>query len=262
MEGVQIAKTSGATAAALSALAAAGSLAAAVWIGPRGIYVASGLGLAMAAVSLLQALRVPSLEKPYGFPILMLSVHGVLLLAGVILQVIFLSPLTNDQARMPHLQTPYEDPDGLFALRGPANWTYRPVPSRYESGVRLQPSDQGHYIGISEAAVFVRRLDSKPASPDAFLQKAAAAFTEKQSNRHLFDLKTERGTSLSGAPLIWSTITIRRFWVPLYQISVFGVKDRRYLCSVSATGLSAHSRLARVFCLGLFERTVITDRGS
>lgn len=262
MEGLQIGRSGGGLAASLSALAASASVAAGIWIGPKGIYLASGIGAAFAVAALLFASRVPSAQKPYGFPLVALAVHGFLFIAGFVLQSLFLTPLPKESLRMPLLQTPFEDPDGTFALRGPAGWTYRPAPSRYESGVRLQPAEEGRYVGISEATVFVRRLDAEPKSPGEFLEKAAAAFSQKQSERRLFDLRTERGTSLSGLPVFWSFITIRKFWVPLYQISVFGVKDRRYLCSVSATGLSSHAAIARVMCLGLFERIVIIDRKS
>jgi len=246
--------------ASAGALAAAVSVAMAIFVGPRGVYIASGLGAALAVVSLGLAARSGARDKPVGFPLVVLGVNGLLLLVGAILQAMFLSPLSKDAQKMPVLQTLYSDPDKVFEIRGPSGWTYRPVPSKFESGVRMQPEDQSRYMGVSEATVFVRRLESEPKSPDEFLTSAAAAFSEKESKRKLFDLKTERGKSLSGAPLIWSTITIRRFWVPLYQISLFGVKDHRYLCSVSTVGLMSHATLARLLCMGLFERIEITDR--
>lgn len=262
MEGLHIGRSSGGWAGTASAVAALASLAAAVWIGPKGIFFASGVGFALAAIALVLAFRVPTLAKPLGFPSLLLIGHALLLAAGLALQMLFLSPLSSHRAKMPRLQTLYQDPAGMFEVRGPARWTYVNAPSRFESGVRLRPGDQGGYMGISEATVFVRRLDERPTSPEAFLESAAEAFSRAQSDRRMFRFRTERGRSLSGVPVIWSTISVRRFWIPLYQVSVFGVKDGRYLCSASATGLQAHSTLARVFVLGLFERTVVTDRKS
>ena len=259
MQGVQIEESGGGLAASLSALAALVAVALGIWIGPTGIYAASGTGLALAVIALLQAVRVSAVEKPFGFPGIMIAAHAVFLGIAFLLHAHFLSPLAANQAKMPRLQTAYDDPEGIFALRGPSGWSYRPVPSRFEYGVRLNPQSTGRYAGVSEITVFVRRLDEVPSSPDAFLENAAKAFVQEQPTKRLFELKSERGTSLTGAPVIWSTLIVKRYWIPLYQITLFGVKDGRYLCSVSASGLWAHAALARLFCMGIFERIIVTD---
>lgn len=260
MEGVYIGKSRGATWASVSALIATASIAAAIFLGPAALGAISAAGLLIAGVGLVLAIRSPSLEKPVVFPCVMIGVHALFLLTAAVLHSMFLSPLSPESRKMPILQTPYADSSGVFEFKGPAGWDYRPAPSEFESGVRLQPSDQDHYMGVSEATVFVRRLDTAPVSQDQFLKKAAAAFSEKGAHRKLFDLQTDKGVSLSGVPVIWSELTVKRFWVPIYQVSVFGIKNNRYLCSVSATGLKSHSDLSHLLCLGLFERIKITQK--
>ena len=82
MEGVQIEKSTGGLLASLSALAAVASVSAGIFIGPKGMYVSSGVGAAAAIAGVILAWRNPSLEKPYGFPSIMILVHGSLLFAG------------------------------------------------------------------------------------------------------------------------------------------------------------------------------------
>jgi hypothetical protein len=260
MEGVYIGKSRGGPWASLSALLVTASVAAAIFRGPSWVYALSGVGALFALIGLILSGLAPSLEKPVVFPSVMLGVHALLFVVGAVLQSMFLSPLPEDSRKIPHLQTRYVDPSGLFELKGPDGWDFRPAPSSLETGVRMQPSDQTRYMGVSEANLFVRRLDTTPKSAAEFLKTAAASFSEKHSEKKLFELKTEKGVSLSGAPVMWSELTIKRFWVPLYQVSVFGVKNGRYLCSVSATGLKNHADLSRLLCLGLFERIKITDK--
>jgi hypothetical protein len=260
MEGVYIGKSRGSEWSSVSALLAAASVAASVWLGPSWVAWISGAGALLAAVGLALAARSHTLERPIGFPSIMLGIHAVLLITAAVLHSMFLSPLPKESRKMPRLQTPFADANGVFEIRGPAGWDYRPVPSSLESGVRLQPASQGRYMGVSEMTVFVRRLDTPPDSAEQFLKRAADSFSQRRGDNKLFDLKTEKGTSLKGAPVMWSELTIMRFWVPLYQVSVFGVKNGRYLCSVSATGLKSHADLSRLLCLGLFERIKITDK--
>jgi hypothetical protein len=261
MEGVYIAKSRGGPWASLAALAASLSLLAAVLWGPFFVGVFSAAGLCMALIGLILAYRAPTLEKPVVFPWIMVGTHLVLLAAAAVLQSMFLSPLPAESRKIPKLQTPFTDANGVFECKGPAGWDVRPVPSSLESGVRLQPGDESRYMGVSEMTVFVRRLDNAPASDEEFLRRAADAFSEKRGGeKKLFDLRTEKGRSLRGAPVMWSELTIKRYWVPIYQISLFGIKNKRYLCSVSATGLKSHADLSRLLCLGLFERINVTDK--
>ena len=260
MEGVYIGKSRGATWASLSALVASASVTAAIFLGPHAVYGLSSIGIACAVIALSLAARSPTLEKPIVFPSVMIGFHVIMLVVAGILQSMFLSPLAPESRKMPLLQTPYADASGIFEFKGPAGWDFRPAPSSLETGVRMQPGDQNRYMGVSEATIFVRRLDTVPASQDDFLKRAAAAFSEKGTERKLFDLRTEKGISLTGVPVIWSELTVKRFWVPLYQVSLFGIKNKRYLCSVSATGLKSHSDLSRLLCLGLFERIKITEK--
>ncbi len=248
--------------ASLSACAAVASLGAAIGVGPNGVYLASSIGIGLALLSLVLSLRVSTYKKSYVFAALLIAAHVALLFLGLFLQIVFLEPLSPGAVKMPKLQTYYVDPDGAFSLRGPAQWSYRPSPSRLESGVRMQPSKKT-YMGVAEASVFVRRLETVPASPGDFLETAAAAFSSKSSSNADYGLVTERGTSLSGVPILWSEVTVKRFWAPYYrQVSLFGVKDGRYLVSVSALGQASHSALSRVLCMGLFERIVVIDRNT
>jgi len=260
MEGVYIGKSRGGPWASISALLVVASALAAVTVGPVWMYAVSGAGALLALVGYVIAMRMQSLEKPTGFPSIVGGAHLALLLIAAILQSMFLSPLPSNQRKMPMLQTGYVDPSGRFEFKGPAGWDYHLAPSAMESGVRLQPADQTRYMGVSEVTLFVRKLETTPRSSEEFLKRAADSFSARKNEKKLFDLRTEKGASLGGAPVMWSELTVKRLWVPLYQVSVFGVKNGRYLCSVSATGLKSHSALSKLLCLGLFERIKITDK--
>ena len=260
MEGVYIGKSRGRPWASLSALLLSASVAAAVLAGPAWVYALSGAGAALGFIGFIFAVRMPSLEKPVIFPSVMMGSHALLLIVAAVLQSMFLSPLPPTQRKLPLLQTPYHDSNGRFEFRGPAGWDYHLAPSALETGVRMQPSDQSRYMGVSEVTLFVRKLDVTPGSPEEFLKRAADSFSEKKGEKKMFDLHTEKGRSLGGTPVMWSELTVKRLWVPLYQVSIFGVKNNRYLCSVSATGLKSHAELSKLLCLGLFERIKITDK--
>jgi hypothetical protein len=196
MEGVYIGKSRGIEWASISVLLAIASAAAAIFAGPIWVAWLSGAGLFLAVAALWKAFRAPSLEKPTGLPSIMIGVHALLLVTAAVLQSMFLSPLPPEARKIPVLQKPYVDPNGVFRIKGPVGWDFRPVPSSLETGVRMQPADKSLYMGVSEVTVFVRRLDKRPPSPEEFLKRAAASFSERRGGQDLFDLRTEKGLSL------------------------------------------------------------------
>jgi hypothetical protein len=260
MDAVYLGKSRGGEWAAASAALAILALAAIIFWGPYWVYGFSGAGLIAGVTAAVLGSRSESIEKPIIFPLLISSSHVVLLAIATLLHVMFLSALNPSLRKVPLLQELYEDPSAMFRFKGPVGWTYRPLPSSIESGVRIRPADQSMYMGISEITIFVRRLEKPPASPEAFLKTASEQFSQRREKQKLFSLTSESGRSLGGAPVLFSELILKRFWVSLNQTSVFGVKNARYLCSVSATGLQSHSSLSRLLCLGLLERIEITDK--
>jgi len=89
----------------------------------------------------------------------------------------------------------------------------------------------------------------------------AEAFSKGESGpKKLFSFEIKRIELLSKGTGILSTLDIKKFWIPMRQISLFGIKNQRFMCSISATGLKSHSTLSQVLCLGLFEKIKIQER--
>lgn len=198
--------------------------------------------------------------KRHRIPIVILSVMtGLVTLAGLGFKSFFLDPLSPARLKFPPLQHTYLDQNLLFEMRGPQNWSYEPLPLVGESGVKLRPFSNEDYIGISEVKVLVRKLSSPPPNPEKFLNNIAALMSRGQEKvKKSFAFHVEPADLMSKAQKgVWSILTLKRFFIPLRQITLFGIKEGRYLCTVSATGLEAHSTLSRVMCLGLFETVLI-----
>ncbi len=223
------------------------SLAAGIWIGPRAVYVASGVGIGFALVAWLKT------RKPL-LPSLLTGFHFALIVIAFTLGALFLEPLSNETLQMPHLTQTYRDPGGFFELRAPAGWETEEIHGATEAGVRLHPSDREQYMGVSELTVRVRLLETVPNESQSFLDKMARMVTSsRMGDPKLFDFSTTPAALLNGDKGLWSRLTVKRFWVPLYQLALFGIKEKRYLCSVSATGLKHHATLSEVLCLGVYE---------
>lgn len=244
--------------ASLSILAAVISIALGIGLGPRAVYVASGIGLLLGTGGLFTAAKASGLFRPTGFPAVAVGCHLLLLGVAVVLQLLFLTPLSRDVQRMPRLQFRYVDHESGFTLRGPQGWSYESLPIGFDSGVRIRPAEQKHYMGASEITVLVRRLDAKPSSIQEFLENIAHNSVEqKKAQSRLFKFEVAPAELLSKNKGTWSVLDIKRFWIPIRQVSLFGMKNGRYLCSVSVIGLQAHSALSKVLCLGLFETVIV-----
>lgn len=225
------------------------------WIGPMGIYGVSGLGFLFALFALIQRMRTPSFTLGRGVPTILLCFHVLFLIVGVILDILFLHPLASSSLEMPRLSDRYRAPDSFFEVRTPAGWKTEGIHAAMEVGVRLRPNNRQQYMGISELIVRVRELETPALNRAGFLKRMAETFSinQKKGAAKLFEFSTEPAGLLNGKEGLWSRLVVKRFWVPLYQLSLFGIKDQRYLCSVSATGLKSHATLFEVMCLGLYE---------
>jgi hypothetical protein len=246
MFGLEIEKDPGFPWISTSVFLAVSAVALGIWWGPGGIFTASGAGLALSVVGWRSSNR--------GVLAAMGLVHGFLLFLALLLWALFLHKLPDPVLQMPRLTHVYRDPQGLFDLRGPAGWVYTAVATPEEAGVRLRPASQNTYMGISEVAVFVRKLKEPPKSTDKFLGKMASSLAGNRIiKKKLFRFSTEPARLLNEDAGVWSVLNVKKFWVPLTQISLFGIKDKIYFCSVSATGIKAHDTLSKVMCLGLME---------
>jgi len=230
------------------------------WMGPRGMYIASTAGLIFSFVGIICALVDKDIYAGIGYSVAAVFVHFLLILVGWGLYVFFLKPLPDPSLRLPSFSHHYVDPEGLFELTGPAGWEYVSIVSADESGVQLHPASREDYMGISEMEVMVRRLDVTPPSPSQFLKKMASSLSQrKASGKKMFLFTTEPAELLTGGEGLWSTLDIKKFWLPLRQVALFGVKNKRYFCAVSASGLKAHSTLARVVCMGVYEKMRVLE---
>jgi len=218
-----------------------------IGVGPVGIYWASGGGLAFAALGFLN-------QRKSAAAFAVIGLHSVLLIAGLALDALFLKPLSDEALQMPRLTQLYRDPGGFFESRIPAGWTTENADASNEAGVRIRPSDRQQYMGVSELTIRVREMANPTSDPVRFLSKMAEKISAKpQKDRTLFQFSTSPAHLLSGEQGMWSHLLVKRFWVPLYQLALYGIKEKRYLCTVSATGLKNHSTLAEILCLGEFQ---------
>ena len=114
--------------------------------------------------------------------------------------------------------------------------------------------------GVSELTVRVRKMENTTAHPVEFLNKMAEALSIKSKQSHtLFIFTTEPTRLLNGDQGVWSRLQIKRFWIPIYQRVLYGIKNKRYLCTVSVSGLEKHSTISGVLCLGIFETVRINS---
>ncbi|MCG3203359.1 MAG: hypothetical protein KCHDKBKB_00015 [Elusimicrobia bacterium] len=227
------------------------SLGLGIFVGPWGIFVASGLGAGFAIAGLYRQKQV--------LLYYLMGVHILLLIVGMVLNSLFLTPLSNDSLQMPRLNQTYEDPLGLFTARVPQGWQTETLHSKTEAAVRLQPANREQYMGVSEVTIRVRELENPTAHPVDFLNKLAQTLSVKPKKESLFTFSTEPTTLLDGKKGVWSRLFIKRFWIPLYQRALYGIKNTRFLCTVSASGIESHSTLTEVLCLGLYETIQIIE---
>lgn len=241
--------------ASFSALLAALSLVLGIWLGPQSVFVISPIGLAVCVLSLGLGLRNKhAYARPSGFALTVGGVHLLLIVIAIALYQMFLSPLAVSFEKLPRFRHSYVDPDGVFSVRGPADWVYERYPGVHESGVTLRPAKQTQYIGVSEISILVRKLETKPKSSSEFLKTMASSWVEKKvEGQKLFDFKVEPAEMLNKEKGVWSTLDAFRLWVPVRQVTLIGLKNDRYLCSVSIIGLKKHAVFTQVLCLGLFE---------
>ena len=118
--------------------------------------------------------------------------------------------------------------------------------------MRAHPSDRSEYMGVAELTVRVRILDKKQKADEDFFKKMAGTLvvvqaTEKTSVSNLNETRARFWTE---SPGLWSYLVLKRFWIPLYQTSMFGLQNGRYLCSVATSGIKSHDKLAEGPLLG------------
>ncbi len=232
---------------------ALGSIIFGVLKGPQWVYVLSSMGLLVALVNVGGRLRSNSRFPPLLISLPLLAVHVVCLVTAFTLNYLFLSPLKDSSLKIPPLKQIYRDPQGAFILTGPSGWIYTPS----ATGVRINPVGFTGYMGASEIDIRVRLMDKAPSSPTTFLKKMASSLSSdgKEAARKVkaFHLETSEAQLLDKGTGVWAVLDVERFWLPLRQVSLFGIKERRYFCSISITGLKAHSTLFKVLSLGLFK---------
>jgi hypothetical protein len=218
-----------------------------VWVGPAALLGTAGVGFVLGLIVLL---KTRSLQ----FSVILISIHTLLITIACVLYFLFLRPLDKDVQKIPSLRYTYSDPDKFFTVRGPEGWHYENVGTAMEAGVRLRPQEQGQYMGVSEIVIFIRKMESKPKSADEFLKKMALQGSQKKAEKgKVFNFLSEPILTLGGKKALWTVLDAKRYWVPVRQASLLGIKNNLYLCSVSAIGLKNHSSLSKVLCLGLFE---------
>jgi hypothetical protein len=257
MTGLEISNKTSLTLFWSSVIGAILSIVLGIAVGPKGIVAASGVGVALSGADFWKRTRT---NAGLLLPGVMLGVHILFLLVAAVLAFFFLAPLPEASLRMPKLSQRYSDHNGLFQVRLPARWEFEPLNAEHEVGVRAHPSDRADYMGVAEVMVRVRILSKKQPGDTEFFQKMARTLAPSRSQKkRLFDFRCEPVVLLNGAPGLWSHLVLKRFWVPLYQTSLFGLQRGRFLCSVATSGIKSHDKLARVLCLGIMESIQMTE---
>lgn len=224
--------------------------------GPDWAVILSSVGIFSVLINGIFFIKNPETQAGWMPMTLVGGIHLILLLAAFVGSHLFLTPLSESSLHVPSFRQIYRDPDGLFVLRGPLNWDYYSLPN----GVRIKPQGFNQYMGAAEIVIHVRPMDKIPASEDKFLQKMAQSTSSEkvraEARKHkdgIFRLETMPAELLSKKRGMWAELNVNRLWIPLKQVSLFGIKKKKYFCSISISGLEAHSTLFRVLCLGLFE---------
>ncbi|MFN0117260.1 MAG: hypothetical protein ACKVQC_03070 [Elusimicrobiota bacterium] len=170
--------------------------------------------------------------------------------------IFYLSPLSDSSLRIPKFQHQYIDPQKIFSTLGPAGWKYSPILSAYDSGVKIQFQDRNQYMGVSEATVMIKTIDSNPKNREEIF-KLILESQRNKDNKGQITINMEPAVLLDGEKGMWSIIEIRKLWFKFYQVSLIGLKDNSHLCIVSATGLKNHDTLAKILLQGLYRATKI-----
>jgi hypothetical protein len=258
MTGIEISKKTPLSLFYLSASCAIFSIAFGIAYGPIAITLLSGLGLALGIVD---ALKRTWRRESVTLPSIMIGVHVLFLIIAAVLAFFFLAPLPEASLNMPKLGQRHTDLNGRFQVRLPDGWQLTPLSSEHEIGVRAHPADRNEYMGVAELTVRVRILDNKQHASENFFKKIAATMSlSGQQRKRAYEFFTSSATLLNKQPGLWSHLVLKRFWIPLYQTSLFGLQNDRYLCSVATSGIKSHDKLAEVLCLGVMESIQITEK--
>lgn len=190
--------------------------------------------------------------------------YFVVLILTIGLEFFFLKPISREKQKIPPLTHVYKDPFNVFQIKGPVDWKYELISTPREVGVTISPEGNDGYSGVSEIKIYIRPLDIEPEKIEPFLERAAISFSKKEnpstsSSDISFTFQTEPATLINNEKAVWSILNVKKFWVTIRQVTLLGIKNKKYLCSVSATGLESHSLLSKVFCLGLFQTLTIQD---
>ena len=222
------------------------TLALGIWVGPTAAYISIGVGFLLAGAALV-------VNSNRILCVFLIGSHLLLFFGVLASDMLFLRPLADRSLQMPRLTEMYRDPKGFFEMRVPQGWIVEEVHTATEMGIRLRPADRQQYMGVSELTVRVRELLHPESNPVTFLKRLAQSMEAKpKTGRLLFEFSTRPAQLLDGGKGMWSHLVIKRFWVPLYQLALYGIKQKRYLCTVSASGIKNHDTLSEVLCLGIF----------
>lgn len=233
----------------------------AIWKGPFWIYGCSGIGLAISLIALVLGFLRPDKNPKKSLLFAGLVAHILMLAAGLFLETSFLRPLSDEILKIPRIGHSYSDPDGHFSLKGPIEWQYETIHASDGAGVKIRPVLPESYTGVAEIQVWVRHLEETPPSGIEFIDRMARALAgpaRSEGSDSLFTFSTKPAELMSNDPGIFSILDIKKLWIPLRQITLFGLKDQRVLISVSTTGLAKDSRFFEVICLGVFETISIS----
>ena len=228
---------------------AAGTIALGIGVGPKGMAWASCFGSALCFIDLWRRRKAGLL-----LPTIMLGVNLLFLIVAGMLAFFFLSPLPDVSLQMPKLSQNVSELNGAFRVRLPEGWAAEPLHADNEIGFRAHPVNRTAYMGVAELTVRVRVMEKKQAANSEFFEKMAQTLNlSSGQKKRLFEFRTEPAELLNESSGLWSYLVLKRFWIPLYQTSLFGLQKGRYLCSVATSGLKSHDKLATVMCLGVME---------
>lgn len=230
------------------------AVAALIWLGPVWCMGFCVVAVVAAAGALQARWQAPGRHPAPAHAVAPLASAVTILLAALVLKSLFQSPLPDQTLKLPRFTQEYVDPDGHFRLMAPAGWTCTPKNAADHFGVSLQPESQGRYMGVSEVQILIRPLDHKPKDTGFLVNMANAVSGRADKAKKQFTLNVFTADLISGSKGAWAILDAKKLWIQIRQVTLFGIKADRYLCTVSANGLKPHSTLSQVLCLGLFEK--------
>jgi len=162
-------------------------------------------------------------------------------LVGKGLDIVFIHPFKGDMAPA-HLDKTYRDPSRYFEIKVPKVWKVEPTSSGSTGfGAVMKPGPDEP--GLAEVRVLVYPLQKtirEPAEQLAALTRWLKDVEKTSTQRHEISVAPKEAKFLDGSRGLRLEVEAKKLWIPARQVGFYGLKNKKFLCMVAGTGLSAY----------------------